>query len=144
MDYKPNGDFSLVLSPIAGKWNYVRDTTKIDASRYGVQKGKKVKREAGAQLNLISRKNNLFKILNLTNELKVFMSYEKKDKYLNLGKDDEKKKNIPLTANWKMTINFKINYFITASIYTETIYDENYSRKLQFKETLNLGVKFRF
>ena len=122
MDYKPNGDFSLVLSPIAGKWNYVRDTTKIDASRYGVQKGKKVKREAGAQLNLISRKNNLFKILNLTNELKVFMSYEKKDKYLNLGKDDEKKK----------------------IIYTETIYDENYSRKLQFKETLNLGVKFRF
>ena len=44
----------------------------------------------------------------------------------------------------KMTITFNINYFMNASIYTETVYDENYSRKLQFKETLNLGVKFRF
>ena len=82
--------------------------------------------------------------MSLNNEFKIFMSYEKKDKYLNMGKDNEEKKHIPLTANWKMTINFKINYFMTASIYTETIYDENYSRKLQFKENLNLGVKFRF
>lgn len=144
MDYKPNSNFSLVLSPIAGKWNYVRDTTKIDVSRYGVQEGKKTKREAGAQLNLISKIDNLFKVMSLNNEFKIFMSYEKKDKYLNMGKDNEEKKHIPLTANWKMTINFKINYFMTASIYTETIYDENYSRKLQFKENLNLGVKFRF
>ncbi len=43
-----------------------------------------------------------------------------------------------------MTLNFKINYFMSASIYTETIYDENYSRKFQFKENLNLGIKFRF
>ena len=43
-----------------------------------------------------------------------------------------------------MTLSFKINYFMSASIYTETIYDENYSRKLQFRENLNLGVKFRF
>ncbi len=31
-----------------------------------------------------------------------------------------------------------------ASIYTETIYNENNSKKLQFKENLNLGVNFRF
>jgi len=145
MDYKPNHNFSLVISPIAGKWNFVRDTAKISAKRYGISEaGKRYKREAGAQLNLMSKMNNLFKILNINNELKVFMSYEKKDKYLNLGKENEKKKRIPLTANWKMTLNFKINYFMSASVYTETIYDENYSRKLQFKENLNLGVKFRF
>lgn len=145
MDYKPNNNFSLVISPIAGKWNFVRDTAKINAKRYGIsEEGKRFKREAGAQLNLISKVNNLFKILNINNELKVFMSYEKKDRYLNFGKDSEEKKRIPLTANWKMTLSFKINYFMSASIYTETIYDENYSRKFQFKENLNLGIKFRF
>lgn len=145
MDFKPNSNFSLVISPIAGKWNFVRDTSKISAKRYGIsEEGKRYKREAGAQLNLFSKLNNLLKIMDMSNELKVFMSYERKDKYLNAGKDNEEKKRIPLTANWKMTLSFKINYFMSASIYTETIYDENYSRKLQFKENLNLGVKFRF
>ena len=145
MDYKPNGNFSLVVSPIAGKWNVVRDTARISASRYGVsEEGKRFKREAGAQLNLNSKVDNLFKIMNLNNELKVFMSYEKKDRYLNFGKDDEERKRIPMTINWKMTLSFKINYFMSASVYTETIYDENYSRKFQFRENLNLGIKFRF
>lgn len=145
MDFKPSNNFSLMISPIAGKWNFVRDTTKIEAKRYGItESGKRFKREAGAQLNMISKTNNLFKILNINSELKVFMSYEKKDKYINEGKEDEERKHIPLTANWKLTLNFKINYFMSASVYTETIYDENYSRKLQFKENLNLGIKFRF
>lgn len=145
MDYKPNNNFSLVISPIAGKWNFVRDTAKIDEKRYGVSEpGKRFKREAGAQINLISKLNNLLKIMDVNNELKVFMSYEKKDRYINKGKENEEKKQIPLTVDWKLTLSFKINYFMSASIYTETIYDENYSRKLQFKENLNLGVKFRF
>ena len=105
MDYKPNGNFSLVVSPIAGKWNVVRDTARISASRYGVsEEGKRFKREAGAQLNLNSKVDNLFKIMNLNNELKVFMSYEKKDRYLNFGKDEEERKRIPMTINWKMTL----------------------------------------
>lgn len=145
MDFKPNNNFSVVISPIAGKWNFVRDTAKISAKRYGIsEEGKRYKREAGAELNVRSKINDIFKVMNMNNELKVFMSYERKDKYVNAGKDDERKKRIPVTANWKMTLSFKINYFMSASIYTETIYDENYSRKLQFKENLNLGIKFRF
>lgn len=145
MDFKPNNNFSLILSPIAGKWNFVRDTAKIEANRYGIsEESKRYRREAGAQLNLMSKLNNLLKIMDMSNELKIFMSYERKDKYINEGKENEERKHIPLTANWKLTLNFKINYFMSASIYTETIYDENYSRKLQFKENLNLGVKFRF
>ena len=145
MDYKPNSNFSLVVSPIAGKWTFVRDSSKIAPKRYGItEAGKRFKREAGAQVNLISKLNNLFKILNINNELKVFLSYEKKDKYITEEESGEMKKRLPLTVNWKMTIDFKINYFMTTSIYTETIYDESFSRKLQFKENLNLGVKFRF
>ncbi len=145
MDYKPNSYFSLVISPIAGKWTFVRDSSKIAPKRYGItEAGKRFKREAGAQVNMISRLNNLFNLLNVNNELKVFLSYEKKDKYITEKESGETKKRLPLTINWKMTIDFKINYFMTASIYTETVYDESFSKKLQFKENLNLGVKFRF
>lgn len=145
LDYKPNDNFSLVISPIAGKWTFVRDTLKIAPKRYGITEiGKRFKREAGAQVNLISKLNNLFKILNINNELKIFLSYEKKDKYITEKESGETKKRLPLTINWKMTIDFNINYFMSTSIYTETRYDESYSKKLQFKENLNLGVKFRF
>lgn len=144
LDYKPNDRFSLFLSPIAGKWNFVRDTAKIDVKRYGIEKGKRNRREAGARLDLNSKVSDLFNILEIRNQLAFFMSYEEKDRYKNFGKKDEEKKKFWGTVNWKLTLNFKINYFMRASIYTETVYDENYDRKIQFKENLNLGVNFRF
>lgn len=144
LDFKPNDNFSLFLSPISGKWNFVRDTAKIEVKRYGVEAGKRSRREAGARLDLNSKVSNLFNILEIRNQLGLFMSYEEKDRYKNFGKKDEEKKKFWGTVNWKLTLNFKINYFMRASIYTETIYDENYARKIQFKENLNLGVNFRF
>ena len=144
LDFKPNDRFSLFISPIAGKWNFVRDTAKIDVGRYGVEQGKRARREAGARIDLRSTQNNIFKIMNIRNELTWFMSYEKKDHYMNFESDNEEKKKIPFTVNWKLNIDFNINYFMRASIYTETIYNENNSKKLQFKENLNLGVNFRF
>ena len=118
---------------------------RVSTDRYGItEAGKRFKREAGAQLYLNSKISGLAKIMDITNELKLFMSYEKKDRYINKGQENEMRKHLPMTLNWKMTLYFKINYFLTASIYTETIYDESFSRKLQFKENLNLGVKFRF
>ncbi|MEG1948852.1 MAG: DUF3078 domain-containing protein [Odoribacter sp.] len=139
LDYKPNDHFSLFISPIAGKWNFVRDTTKISATRYGVEKGKRAKRDAGARIDMRSKITNLFDLMDVRNEVTLFWSYDNNNK-----KKDDEEHTLPLTANWKLTIDFKINYFMRASIYTETIYDENYSNKIQFKENLNLGVNFRF
>lgn len=137
LDYKPHDNFSLMLSPIAGKWNFVRDTANIDAKRFGVEEGKRSKRNAGAQMSVRWRKNNIFNIIDLYNEMNAFWSYDAKDK----DKEDQK---LPLNINWKMTLSFKINYFLRTSIYTELFYDQNSSDKIQFKENLNLGVNFRF
>lgn len=129
LDYKPNENFSLYLSPIAGKWTFVRDTVGIDPTRYGVEVGKKSKGDAGARLEL-RNKFSLFKIMDVRNELIMFSSYYNSQQ--------------TFTANWQVQIDFKINYFMRASIYTNVVYDENYSKKMQFKENLNLGVNFRF
>jgi len=129
IDYKPNKNFSLYLSPIAGKWTWVRDTNGIDPTRYGVDAGKKSKGDAGARVEL---RNTfpLFKIMDIRNELVMFSSYYNSQQ--------------SFTADWKVQIDFKINYFMRASVYANAVYDENYSKKMQFKETLNLGVNFRF
>lgn len=129
IDYKPNNDFSLYLSPLAGKWTWVRDTNGIDPTRYGVEAGKKSKGDAGAQVKLIN-KFPLAKIMEIRNELVLFSSYYNPKQ--------------SFTGDWKVQIDFKINYFMRASVYANLVYDENYSDELQFKETLNLGVNFRF
>lgn len=138
LDYKPKDNFSLFISPVSGKWNFVRDTANISAKRYGVEAGKRASRSAGAKMDVKSKFTNVLKIMDIDNQLNMFYSYDEKDR----KKNDEK--ILPLTINWKMTLSFKINYFLRTSIYTELYYDQNSSDKVQFKENLNLGVNFRF
>lgn len=138
LDYKPKDNFSLFISPISGKWNFVRDTAKISVKRYGVEAGKRATRSAGAKMDVKSKFTNVLKIMDIDNQLNLFYSYDEKDR----NKNDEN--ILPLTVNWKMTLSFKINYFLRTSIYTELYYDQNSSDKVQFKENLNLGVNFRF
>ncbi|MDL2252242.1 DUF3078 domain-containing protein [Odoribacter sp. OttesenSCG-928-J03] len=129
IDYKPSVSFSLYLSPIAGKWTYVRDSSGIDVTRYGVEAGKKLKGDAGARIEL---KNQLkpWRFLDIKNELILFSSY------------NNSKQNI--FVDWQVQLDFRINYFMRTTIYTYVLLDKNYSKKFQFKETLNLGIHFRF
>jgi hypothetical protein len=127
-DYKPNNKVSLYFSPIAGKWTYVRDTVHVtNYTRYGVEKGKKLKSAAGAKIDF---KNNhtLFDFLELEHRLIVFASYY----------DD------PVTVDWRLTPGFKINSYLKTSINLNAIYDRNNSKKIQFKETLSLDIFLRF
>lgn len=129
LDYKPNDNLSLYLSPIAGKWTYVRDTSNINTTRYGIEQGKKSKSDAGAKVEL-RNKFSLFKFMNIRNEVTLFSSYYDSGQ--------------AFSGDWKLQIDFKINYFMRTSIYTNVVYDQNYSKQLQLKETLNIGVNFRF
>jgi len=129
LDYKPKDNISLYLSPIAGQWVYVRDTSSVDVTRYGIEAGKRYKSDAGAKIEL-KNKHTLFKFLNVDNHLMLFSSYyEQPEK---------------LTVDWRLTLNFRINYFMQTSIYANAVYNQNDSKKIQFKETLNIGVHFRF
>ena len=129
LDYKPTKNISLYLSPIAGQWVYMRDTNLVNPSRYGLEKGKKFKSDAGAKIEL-KNKHEYFNFLQIDNHLIVFSSYyEQPEK---------------LTVDWRLTLNFKINYFMQTSIYANCVYNQNDSKKIQMKETLNLGVYFRF
>ena len=77
-------------------------------------------------------KNNhdLWDFLKVDNRVILFSSYYDNPEYI--------------TIDWQVTLNFKINYFLQTSVYMNAVYDRHNSKKIQFKETLGLGINFRF
>ena len=129
MDYKPSDKLTLLISPITGKFTIVSDTNKIDQTRYGVEKGKKLKQETGAYIQS-THKWQISSNIKMINEAGLFTNYH------------DHPENIDI--NWKMTVEMKVNYFIVTKIFTHLIYDTDVLSKLQFKEILNFGVSYRF
>jgi hypothetical protein len=126
-DYKPSNKISLYFSPIAGKWTYVRDTVRVkNTTRYGVEKGKKLKSAAGAKIDF-KNTHSLFDFLDLEHRLIIFASYYD-----------------PVTVDWRLTPGFKISSYLKTSINLNAVYDRNNSKKLQFKEALSLDIYLRF
>ncbi|MCK4466109.1 MAG: DUF3078 domain-containing protein, partial [Bacteroidales bacterium] len=48
LDYKPNKQTSLLISPLTSKSTFVTDTALIDQTKYGISKDRKAKNEMGA------------------------------------------------------------------------------------------------
>ena len=57
LDYKPNNNFSLFLSPLTSKTVFVRDTARIDQTNFGIGEGKKRLWEGGLNADLSWKKS---------------------------------------------------------------------------------------
>jgi hypothetical protein len=142
MEYKPNKEFSLLLSPLTVKNVFVRDTSLIDQTRFGIEENRKSFWEPGMNADLYFKKN-------ITEDF----SYETKYKMFLNYKEPFKKQDI----NWENTVNFKLNEFITMRfllhlIYDDdvkfAVYDENNVKidektKLQVKEYFSIGFQYK-
>ena len=138
-DYKPNEDFSLLLSPITGKMTFVLDNRLSAAGAFGVKPGKKTLAEVGA-LAVANYKRKLAENINLVTKLTLFTPYNE-----NFGNID---------VNWDMMIAFKINKFLTTTLTTNLVYDDDIKTvdaagnqrgaKVQFREVLGLGLAYSF
>jgi hypothetical protein len=133
LDYKPNEYFSLFFSPLTGKVTLVMDNSLSNAGMYGVTPGKKARGEFGAGLNIKFQKD-VIKNVNVLSKLTMFNNYTDKDKSNRANFD----------VNWEVMVNIKANKFLTTSIFTNLIYDQNIIRKTQFKEVFGLGVSYKF
>ena len=138
-DYKPNDDFSLLLSPVTGKMTFVLDSRLSDAGAFGVKPGKKTLAEIGA-LAVPNYKRKLAENINLVTKLTLFTPYNE-----SFGNID---------VNWDMMIAFKINKFLTTTLTTNLVYDDDIKTvdlqgnkrgaKVQFREVLGLGLAYSF
>ncbi len=122
LDYKPADYFSTTISPLAGKITLVNDQDFANNGDYGVDKavrdtagkiitpGKKVRYEFGGRLT-IKFKKDIFKNVNLDTYLDFFSNYT------------HNPQNVDIV--WNSLLTFKVNKFLTATISTKLIYDDD-------------------
>lgn len=147
IDYSPNDNFSLFVSPLSSKMTIVNDQRLADLGAFGVDQavfsanggaveGKKFRAEFGAYLKMTYQKE-VFHNVNLKAKLELFSNYA------------HNPQNIDVNADVLWT--FKINSWLSASLNWTVIYDDdisvrdskgNFGPRTQFKSVLGLGVSY--
>lgn len=144
MDYKPSKHFSLFLSPAAARWVIVNDDKLNSIGAFGVDSGEVIKTEVGALMKA-SLNADLAANINLQTTLELYSNYL------------DNPQNVDV--NWQLLLSVKISKFLSASLSTQLIYDDNTTLTfyksdkqtvdhtgpgVQFKEVLGIGFAYKF
>ncbi len=143
MDYKPNKNFSLFLSPLTSKSTFVRDTTVINPKNFGLEPGMTRLWEPGAIVKL----NWHFPIIEN-------IVYDTRAEIFNNYRYTLQKFNV----DWEQTLVMQVTRHISTRIMSQVIYDYNVKfpimdetgkvidqkAKWQFKELFTVGFNYKF
>ena len=148
LDYKPNKDFSLFLSPVSLRTTIVTHP-KVSRTRYGLAEGENIKSRIGSYLKLEHNRK-------ISNDISI---RTKNNLFVNFGKNEVDE---PLWRKFpdidsETTLNFKVNQFVTTQVNLHMIYDKDVKSewqdkdgvlqkgpRLQLKQFLTLGFTYRF
>lgn len=132
VEYKPNDEFSLRLSPFSPRWTFVTDTDLYlnVPENYGVDIGETVRTEWLAFSLLADYNKKLSENLSLMVRYQMYANYETFafdaiDHRLDFG----------LTA--------KVSNLVNVSLTSLMIYDLDQDSKIQFSQGLALGIAFK-
>ncbi len=155
MEYKSEG-FSAFIAPITSKTTFVADQSLADAGAFGVDKatydasgnvvtrGRNSREEFGGYVKIMYKKD-IMKNINFQTKVDLFSNY-----FHNPGNID---------VNWETLLNMKVNKFISVTVSTSLIYDDDIlisidknndgiidskGPRTQFKEILNAGFSYKF
>ena len=156
LDYRPNDNFSAYISPATAKITIVNDQQLADAGMFGVEKavyndnglktkdGELLLEQYGAYVRVIWKQDVMENIKFLT-KLELFSNYI------------ESPQNVDV--NWEFLLNLKVNKFISATLSTQLMYDDDIDilidnngdgiideagPRVQFKEVLGIGLNYKF
>ena len=148
IEYSPDENLSLFLSPISAKITVVDDEVLSNAGAFGVaaatynpdgtvlSSGKRTRSEYGAYFRLIYSKQ-LMENIGFKSKLELFSNYT------------ENPQNVDVNAETLFT--FKINKWFSSSLQWNLIYDDdiditdasgNTGPRTQFKSILGLGISY--
>jgi hypothetical protein len=144
MDYRPNDNLTILASPCAGRLIIVNDDSLSAMGAFGVDSAKTTKLEIGAMVRILFKKD-IIENVGLINKLELYSDYT----------GDVSKVDV----NWEITLNMKVNEYISANLSTHLIYDEDtkigvdsngdgsidaFGPRTQFKEVLGVGLSYKF
>ncbi len=142
MDYKPNSNLSLLLSPLTSKTVYVKDTANVDQTTYGISENSKRLWKPGLNVDLTYKKKFGTNVTYAT-------SY---DMFINYRAPFSK-----FDINWENTITAKLTDAINMTFRLYVLYDDDvtfatnkvdaegntiYKAKWQIKELVTLGFSY--
>mgnify|MGYP000953347526 FL=1 len=143
MDYKPNDQFSLYISPLTSKHTIVADDSLSNAGAYGVDPGDKMRSEFGASLKSVYKKENIIKGVDFFTRLDLFSNLVDNPDHIDV--------------DWEGRLNMKINDYLTAVFSLQLLYDHDTKTteivddipvergaKLQSKQLLGFGLSYKF
>lgn len=147
LDYKPTDNLGIFIAPLTAKITIVNDKALSDSGAFGVERGDKSRSELGAYLRAAYKKD-IMENISFSTKLDLFTNYLKNPECIDV--------------NWETLITLKINKYISASISTTLIYDDDIligkdennddvvdpvtemSPRVQFKEVLAIGFTYKF
>ena len=143
LDYKPNKNFSLFISPLTAKYVYVRDTAKIDQTKYGVSETSQSFWEPGLNTDIRYR-IDINSRISFETKYKMFMNYQQPFKKVDI--------------NWENTLVSQLTDRINMSVMLYLLYDDNvtfptgrmgadgkeiYKAKWQTRELMTIGFSYK-
>src|SRR5882757_2268056 len=139
MDYKPNDNFSLFISPITARELLVRNDSLAGVGAFGVDSGKKFRFELGAFVS-VNYTANISKTAIYKTKLDLFSNYL------------HNPQNI--AVNWTNILAVKVNRLISMNLTVNMIYDNDVSStksdgtaggpKVQIQEVMGIGLAYKF
>ncbi|REG94675.1 DUF3078 domain-containing protein [Algoriphagus antarcticus] len=132
VEYKPNDEFSLRISPFSPRWTFVTDTDLYlnVPENYGVEIGETVRTEWLA-FSLMADYNK-----KLSDNLSLMVRYQMYANYETLAFDAiDHRLDFGLTA--------KVSNLVNVSLTSLMIYDLDQDSKIQFSQGLALGIAFK-
>jgi hypothetical protein len=139
MDYKPNDNFSLFLSPATMRELIVKDDSLAALGAFGVDSGKKSRFEFGAYASL-NFKTNVSKTASYVGRLDLFSDYL------------DKPQNIAVFMT--NVLNVKVTTLLSMNLSVTMVYDDRIKSvdsdgtfggpKLQLQEIFGIGLAYKF
>ncbi|NMH28462.1 DUF3078 domain-containing protein [Flavobacterium silvaticum] len=132
--YKPSDNFKFNISPAASKLTFVDSYYTslpgyVDGTYFGVDEGKSVRYELGANAN-VYYKFILMANVSVENILNLYSNYL------------EDPQNVDL--DYQLNIVLKINKYLTTNLNFQTIYDDNAFQGFQVRQVFGLAVNYGF
>lgn len=128
LDYKYKKIFSLMLSPVAYKYIYVRDNVNVNPNLFGIEAGKNHLGEIGSSLKS-TLSYPLTPEIQLDSKFSFYTNYQK------------------VEIDWEMVCNLTINRFMSTRISFNPRYDNTVigsTANVQFKQFLSVGFSHKF
>lgn len=157
MDYKPNDHFTAFIAPLTVKTTIVMDQNLSDAGAFGVERatidgngfimpgtGQKIRNEMGGYVKIGYVKDEIIKNVNFLTKADFFSNYLHNPKNIDI--------------NWETLIGLKVNKYITCTLSTLLIYDDDVkitvgtdsngsaimAPRTQFKQVFGAGFSYKF